>query len=494
MQIQANIQSTFKSKTDAKDTLIFFPIFQEKSSAKLLPPYLKNFVESRFNNEEFQGKNGEIFNFYQDELKQSTKNVLVGLGKKEKLTSKEIRNIFATAIRSIKNGKYTNISMVLPNELLEFAEEIGQAVELGNYYAAKYKSGKDRIGLHDKQIKKIIFINEKFDKNSQELIKRGMAIGQAVNHVRDLVNGPPNIVSVDFMANLAKSVAVENKYKINILDKPKLEKLKMGALLGVNSGSATGAKMVLMEHLPNGKKEKPVIIVGKGIIFDTGGYNLKPTMAMDGMNMDMAGAATVLGVFMLLKKLNIKRNVIGVFPLTDNMVSESAQRPTDVVTTFSGKTVEIGNTDAEGRLVLADAMSYALKMYDAESIIDIATLTGACRAALGERYAGLLGNNKDLRKKLRKAGSITDELLWPLPLHPDHLKSMKSKIADLNNIDMTGLAGASTAAAFIGEFVEKKPWAHLDIAGVASVKSPKRYDIQGGTGFGVRLLLKFLES
>jgi leucyl aminopeptidase len=416
------------------------------------------------------------------------------LGKKDKLNATEVRNIFATVVKTIKNGKFTEISIVLPDELLAFVEELGQAVEMGNYYAAKYKSGKEREELENKQIKKITFINEKLDKKIQEMLKRGMAIGQAVNLVRDLVNGPPNIVSIDAMADLAKDVATENKYKIQILDKPKLEKLKMGALLGVNRGSASGAKLVIMEHLPNGKKEKPTIIVGKGIIFDTGGYNLKPSMAMDGMNMDMAGAAVVLGTFMLLKKLNVKRNVIGVFPLTDNMVSDNAQRPTEVVTTFSGKTVEIGNTDAEGRLVLADAISYALKNYDAASVIDLATLTGACRAALGERYAGLLGNNKALKQKLRKAGAATDEALWPLPLHPDHTKSMKSKIADLNNIDGTGLAGASTAAAFIAEFVEKKPWAHLDIAGVASVKSPKRCDVPGATGFGVRLLLKYLES
>lgn len=270
----------------------------------------------------------------------------------------------------------------------------------------------------------------------------------------------------------------------------------MNAFLGVNKGSATGASMVIMEHKPQGAKGKPIVLVGKGIVFDSGGYNLKKGAWFADMKMDMSGAAVVMNVLGVCSKLGIKKHVIGITPITDNLIGKDAQKVSDIVTTYSGKTVEVNNTDAEGRLILCDALAYGIKKFKPTMVIDVATLTGACVMALGERYAGLFGNNGKLITQLKKAGQETDELTWHMPIHPDHTKEMKSRIADLQNINYgnSGMAGASTAAAFLQEFVGKTHWAHLDIAGTAFVKHPKKYESAMGTGFGVRLLTQFLEN
>jgi len=486
------MQLQFKSSPD-KNSVILVPLFAETELPDFLPEQLISFIQKRHQTKEFNFEVGENLKFYDDESKNSDKYLVFGLGKPEKASSSTLRNQFAQIIKVSREHTKGVVSIYLPDKALDFAQSLGEALELGNYFFQKYKTGEDRKKLEEKFIKKLTVFGN-IDKKSQSLLEKGLVIGESVNMVRDLVNGPCNTVNVDYMADLAKKIAKDNSYKITILDKEKLTKLKMGALLGVNQGSSKGAKLVVMEYLPMKKKEAPIALIGKGIVFDTGGYNLKPSQYMDGMNMDMAGAAVVIGVFQLLAELKIKRNVIGAFPLTDNLVSSTSQLPNDIVTSFSGKTIEIGNTDAEGRLVLADTISYIIKAHNPSAIIDLATLTGACRAALGERYAGLLGNNNELKQSIKMAAKETDEAVWTLPIHEDHKKAMKSKLADLINIDNTGLAGASTGAAFIGEFVENKPWAHLDIAGVASVKAPKEYDFQGGTGFGVRLLIKLLEN
>jgi leucyl aminopeptidase len=269
-----------------------------------------------------------------------------------------------------------------------------------------------------------------------------------------------------------------------------------GGLLAVNRGSKKEAKCIILESDgAKNKREKPITIIGKGIVFDTGGYNLKPTNFIETMHQDKAGACTVLGLFAVLKKLGIKKNIIGIIPIAENLISAEAFRPADIVKMFSGLTVEITNTDAEGRLILADGITYATKLKP-DSIITIATLTGAVAVALGDRYSGLLGNNLKLRKDLRKAGREVNDLAWPLPLHRDHKKKMDSRIADIRNADLgtAKFAGASKGAAFLERFVEKFPWCHIDIGGTAYTEDPKEYEQKGATAAGLRLLLRFLEK
>ena len=272
----------------------------------------------------------------------------------------------------------------------------------------------------------------------------------------------------------------------------------MGALLSVNKGSGKkAAKLVVMEYKPKKPSKKdPILLVGKGLVFDAGGYNLKPSKYIEDMHQDKAGGALVVGIFNALKDLNIKRRVVGIVPLTENLIDSEAQKPSEIIKSYSGKTIEIRNTDAEGRLILADALSYGVETYKPEYTIDFATLTGACVIALGDRYAGLMGNNESLMDKIKKSGDKTEELVWQLPIHDDFRESMKGQVADLRNIDngTSSFAGTSKAAAFLEYFVNKSKWAHLDIAGVAYNEKPKAVDQPFATGYGVRMMLDFLEN
>lgn len=478
----------FKKALNKDDRLVLVPIF---SNLKNTNSELRSWLEKRIINQEFNSKVGEHITYFSDD----TRYFFWCFGELKEKSSKKIRNQFALAIKHLRQNTISELTIMLNSEFLEFSQTIGEVFALANYSIALFKTGKDKSESEDKIIKKITVASKDITRVQKYDLEEGLKIGLAVNQVRDLVNSPHNHINVDTFAEKAEQVCSANKVKIKILDRKQLEKLKMGALLGVNQGSQHGAKLVLMEYLPLGGRQEPVVLVGKGVTFDTGGVNIKPSQGITEMHMDMAGGAAVLGVFMLLKELEIKQNVVGVIPLTDNSVDATAQKPSDIVTSFSGKTIEIGNTDAEGRLILADAISYAIKEYKPSSIIDVATLTGACIVALGDQMAGMFGNNAKMKERLRNAAQETDEEVWELPIHDAHRRNIKSKFADLNNVDVSGSGGgASTGAAFIENFVEGHDWIHLDIAGPAMPKKHKDIDFAGGTGYGVRLLVEFLRS
>jgi leucyl aminopeptidase len=362
---------------------------------------------------------------------------------------------------------------------------------LANHHVAKHKTGKEFKKANDNLIKELI-VPKELKKEAGDIVK----VADAVHYVRDLVTGPPNIVTTDYVANEAKKIARKGGASVKVYDKAWLKRNKMGAILGVNAGSKQGAKLVVLDYKPSGAKKDPIMLVGKGLIFDSGGYNIKPTKHIEDMQQDMAGGATVLGVFKILKQLKIKRRVVGIIPLTDNMIDADAQRPSDIVKAYNGQTIEIRNTDAEGRLILADALAYGVKTFKPEYTVDLATLTGACVVALGDRYAGVMGNDKKLIDKLVVAGDKTDELLWELPIHKDFKEAMKGIIGDIRNADngTSYMAGSSKAGAFLEYFVGKSKWAHIDIAGTAYVSKPKAHESQYGTGYGVRLLGEFLRK
>ncbi len=323
--------------------------------------------------------------------------------------------------------------------------------------------------------------------------KVGEIIGSAQSMVRDLINSPSNYMTATDLANAAKASGKKYGYKVTVFDKKKIQQLRMGGLLGVNKGSTEQPTFAILDYTPSVKSKATVAIVGKGVTFDTGGISLKPADNMGDMKSDMSGAADVIGAVEIAARLKLPIRVLGFIPATDNKPSGSAQNPGDVLTTYSGITVEVDNTDAEGRLILADALTYANEQYAPDSLIDLATLTGACVVALGYQAAGLFTNNDDLAEKISKAGMRSGEKVWRMPLWDDYDKQIKSEVADVKNTGGKG-AGAITAAKFLEKFIgDHKAWAHLDIAG-PSFPAMASSGAKGSSGFGVRLLAEVLRN
>ena len=368
-----------------------------------------------------------------------------------------------------------------------FFDEFLHGMQLKSYNFNKYKT-KQEIQNID-----ITILNSKKIKNKKRF-DRFSSILEGTNYTKDLVSEPGNILHPDEYAK--RLLKLKNiGLKVKVYNKKELKKLGMGALLGVGQGSVRGSYLVTIEWNGNRSKSRPLAFVGKGVCFDTGGYSLKPARFMEDMTYDMAGSAAVVGLMKTLALRKATVNAVGVVGLVENMVSGNAQRPGDIVKSYSGKTIEVLNTDAEGRLVLADALTFTEKKFRPKFIIDLATLTGAIIVSLGSEYGGLFSNNDKLSRELIDAGEKTDEKLWRMPLHKNFDKLMDSKNADMQNINYVGGAGSTTAAQFLQRFIlNKTPWAHLDIAGMAFSKYGGALNSSGATGYGVRLLNKLVED
>ena len=420
----------------------------------------------------------------------SSKRKIVLISVKNSLKTSEVENLgaeFYGRINKEKNNEYFLISDSLNNKQNNFLGHFLHGLKLKSYGFKKYKTKKDD---------KIISINIVGNKNkpSVENQLKFKALEQGTFYARDLVSEPGNVLHPDEYAKRISSLKKEG-LKINIYDEKKLKKLGMHALLGVGQGSIRGSYLVTMEWNGAKNNSKPLAFVGKGVCFDTGGYSLKPARFMEDMTYDMAGSATVVGLMKNLALRKAKINAVGVVGLVENMVSGNAQRPGDIVKSYSGKTIEILNTDAEGRLVLADALTFTEKKFKPKLIVDLATLTGAIIVCLGSEYAGLFSNNDKLSDQLFEAGEKVNEKVWRMPLHKNYDKLMNSKNADVQNINYVGGAGSTTAAQFLQRFIlNKTPWAHLDIAGMAFSKYGGALNSGGATGFGVRLLNQFVED
>jgi leucyl aminopeptidase len=314
----------------------------------------------------------------------------------------------------------------------------------------------------------------------------GQALAAGVSLAKDLGNLPPNVCTPSYLAEQALALGKTHQFKVEVLERDALEKLGMGSFLGVAQGSEEPPKFIIMQHLKGKKEQKPVVLVGKGITFDTGGISLKPGSEMDEMKYDMCGAASVLGTFKAIAAMNLPLNVIGVIPTCENMPDGRATRPGDVLTSMSGLTIEVLNTDAEGRLILCDALTY-VERFEPSAVIDVATLTGACVIALGHHASGLFSNNDALAAELLQAGEVALDRAWHMPMWEDYQSLLDSNFADMANIGGRA-AGSITAACFLARFAKKYDWAHLDVAGTAW-KSGKE---KGGTGRPVPLLTEFL--
>ena len=385
-----------------------------------------------------------------------------------------------------KNDYFVN-SDTVSSKIKNFVGYFLHGIKLKSYEFNVYKSKKN---------KKLVSINVNGNKNkvSAQDQLRFKALEEGTFFARDLVSEPGNILHPD---EYAKRINSLKKFglKINIYDEKKLKKLGMNALLGVGQGSIRGSYLVTMEWNGEKNNSKPLAFVGKGVCFDTGGISLKPAKFMEDMTYDMAGSATVVGLMKNLALRKAKINAVGVVGLVENMPGGNAQRPGDIVKSYSGKTIEILNTDAEGRLVLADALTFTEKKFKPKFMVDLATLTGAIIVSLGSEYAGLFSNNDKLSDQLLEVGDKVDEKLWRMPLHKNFDKLIDSKNADMQNINYVGGAGSTTAAQFLQRFVlNKTPWAHLDIAGMAFSKYGGALNSGGATGYGVRLLNKLIED
>jgi leucyl aminopeptidase len=427
-------------------------------------------------------------NLFVFEVNSKKKIVLISI--KKKLNSFDTENLGAEFYGRVNYGKNSEYSIYTDSVIGKHENFIGHflhGLKLKSYEFNKYKTKKE---------KRIISINVLGNKNKpsvQNQIKF-KALEEGTFYARDLVSEPGNILHPDEYAKRLNSLKKDG-LKVNIYDEKKLKKIGMNALLGVGMGSIRGSYLVTMEWNGAKNNSKPLAFIGKGVTFDTGGYSLKPARFMEDMTYDMAGSAAVVGLMKNLALRKSKINAVGVVGLVENMVSGDAQRPGDIVKSYSGKTIEVLNTDAEGRLVLADALTFTEKKFKPKFMIDLATLTGAIIVSLGSEYAGLFSNNDELSKKILNAGKKVEEKLWRMPLHKNYDKLMNSKNADMQNINYVGGAGSTTAAQFLQRFIlNKTPWAHLDIAGMAFSKYGGALNSGGATGFGVRLLNKLIED
>ena len=422
------------------------------------------------------------------ELNSKKKIVLVSV--KDKLKISAIEGLGAEFYGQINLGKkneYFIISDSLENKNENFLSHFLHGLKLKSYSFKKYKTKKEARNIS-------INVSGKKNLPSSQDKLRFKALEEGTFYARDLVSEPGNILHPDEYAKRLNFLKKDG-LKITIYDKKKLKKLGMHALLGVGQGSIRGSYLVTMEWNGAKNKSQPLAFVGKGVCFDTGGYSLKPARFMEDMTYDMAGSATVVGLMKNLALRKAKVNAVGVVGLVENMVSGNAQRPGDIVKSYSGKTIEVLNTDAEGRLVLADALTFTEKKFKPKFIVDLATLTGAIIVCLGSEYAGLFSNNDKLSQQIFDAGEKVEEKVWRMPLHKNYDKLMNSKNADVQNINYVGGAGSTTAAQFLQRFIlNKTPWAHLDIAGMAFSKYGGALNSGGATGFGVRLLNQLVEE
>ncbi len=442
---------------------------------------------------DFKGREGQLDVVYASDNLAAERVVFAGLGKQAEFNGNVFRKVLAGAVGVLREkGVAAAIVGVRPLPRLvpdRLGMLLAEGATLGGYTFDGYKSAPKEEDERRKRIEQVNVLapDQATAKRLRRGFERGRIIAESQNLVRDLSNQPANELPPKALAEVARKVAKDFGIKCTVLGRDEMKKQGFGGVLGVSQGSAQEPQFIVLEYLKG--KGKPAVFAGKAITFDTGGISLKPALDMDQMKHDMSGGAAVIGALRAIAALKLKVNVVGLVSAAENMPGGQAMRPGDVIKALNGKTIEVLNTDAEGRLVLSDAISYA-KRYDPRAVIDLATLTGACVVALGFEVAGLFGNNAALSGTLRKLGEETGERLWPMPLWKEHDKLLESPIADIKNIAGRE-GGAITGAAFIKAFVDGFPWCHLDIAGTAWTNESKHHQQKGGTGFGVRLLVEY---
>lgn len=444
---------------------------------------------------EFEGKTAEAVLLHTQRKIPATRVLLVGLGKQASVGLDTIRQAMGYAVKRVRQTKASSFTATIPavipsdSTAQDIAQVMTEGAVLGTYQFTAYR----RDGAAENTVKTLTLLaTDKSDvRTLSEGVRRGTATAEATIFVRDLSNHPSNIMTPTKVAQEAKTVAKEPGVSLKILERKDMEKLKMGALLGVARGSYEPPKFIILEYNGSRKKQdRPVVLVGKTITFDSGGISLKPSENMERMKADMTGGAVVLAAVRAAARLKLPLHLVGLLPVTENMPGGGAMKPGDIVTTLSGKTVEVQNTDAEGRLILSDGLAYAAR-YNPSALIDIATLTGACTIALGQFAIGMLGTDDTVKEAVRRAGIRAGERVWEMPLWDEYFEQLKSDVADMRNIGGRG-GGMITAALFLSKFAEGCPWVHLDIASTDWSERERAYISKGPTGIGTRLLIQYL--
>ncbi len=493
---------SFLKKENPKADTVVVGIFEKNKlsdAAKILDKNEKGLIQSCLNSHQnFNGKKAQTLSIPVNQ-KNIKRIILLGLGNLQKLDAINIEELGGKLFKTLKANGAKNINIhidEIKNETgastAEMAAHIAYGLQLKSYSFDKYKTKKEDAE-ETPEIEEISIVTNAYT-SAGKLYNNYKGVIKGVFLARDLVNEPPNTLHPESYTELIKKELKPLGVDVEILDEKKMRKLGFSALLAVGQGSIRESKTVIMRW-NGGKKTKksdpaPIAFVGKGVTFDTGGISIKPSAEMDLMKMDMGGSATVVGLMKALASRKAKANVIGIVGLVENMPSDRAYRPGDVINSLSGKTIEVLNTDAEGRLVLADTLTYVQNTYKPEVIIDLATLTGAIMVALGFEYCGAFSNDDNLWKQLEQASKNTGEKFWRMPLDKAYRKEVESNIADLKNLGSLGrYGGACSAAGFLEHFINKgTKWAHIDIAGTAWWKSETPTTPKGGTGFGVRAL------
>ena len=440
---------------------------------------------------DFSGKMGETALLYPKGAVAAERLLLIGLGDRDSFTREKLRRTAATVARKARSLKLDEAAFILPvpegSDVEEAASAAAEGATLGLYRFTRHKSGNDE---NTTDLESLDLIPE--DPSDQEAASRGAATGSkladAAILARDLANEPSNVATPEYLAERARRIAVDYGMELTVLDRADIEEEGLTGLATVGRSASNEPRFIVLEHRGGGEAA-PVVLVGKAVTFDSGGISIKPSAGMEDMKFDMSGGAAVLGAMEAVGALELPLHVVALVPATENLPGGSAFKPGDVLRMHSGKTAEIVTTDAEGRLILADALSYA-RRYEPSAVVDCATLTGACVVALGAHASGLMGNDEDLIAELQTAGEVTGEKAWPLPLFEEYTEQIKGDTADIKNSGGRG-GGALTAGAFLKEFADY-PWAHLDIAGTAYGKKGNSYTTKGATGVPARLLVEFL--
>lgn len=472
--------------------LLLIPCFQKGKGIEV-PSALKSHTglyHLPLERGDFKGKEGEVCLHYPDPASHVERVCLIGLGDGAHLTTEKLRRAFSLGLKQALRLKMSQLTLAYPEAPSLHEDQTMRGIFEGVFlssYAFTHKSKEEAPRL----LETLELLG--FPKKSAAAAEKAQIIADSVNLARDLVNGNADDVHPSHLANIAVELGKLPHVKTTVHDKKWLEKEGLGLVVAVSRGAAHLPRFIISTYTGNPRSKDNTLLIGKGVTYDTGGLNLKPTGSMETMRCDMAGAAALLGVLQAASKLKLKQNITVIIPAVENAIGSLSYKPGDVYKSYSGKTVEIINTDAEGRLILADALSYGIRHFKPTRVIDIATLTGACEVALGSEVSGLFTTHDALADLLMRSGMETYERVWKLPLVEEYKELLKTEFADIKNHGGRA-GGAIVAAIFLQAFVGDLPWAHLDIAATAYYGEAKRYHPKMATGIGVRLLIEFLEQ
>jgi len=450
-------------------------------------PIIREITESN----EFRAKDGTISIVHNNAGSGIKRALLLGMGDKKNLDPEKTRNLTGKVVNKAKELGISEFVLIpFKNMDKEHLSAMVEGIKLSDYSFNNYKRDEDRNDLNQVRI---LIVNDM--KSNQKIIQHSVVVSDAVLFTRNISNLPPNDCSPKDLVTFSKKLSENQKVKVRVIENEEMKSYGFEGILAVGKGSASSPKLIVLEY-SGSTKNRPIVIVGKAVTFDTGGISIKPSEKMEEMKFDKCGGCNVLGIMKAVSELGLDTNVIGIIPAVENMPSGTSYRPGDIIKMYNRKTVEVLNTDAEGRIILGDALSFAVKTFAPKAIIDMATLTGAAIIALGTNVAAMVGNDDDLVTKILEYSNQTGEKIWQLPLFEEYKEQLKSSNADMKNIGGRS-AGAITAAAFLSNFVEDTPWVHLDIAGTAWTQEgtkEKSYNPKGATGFGIRTIVKYISS